>query len=112
MIEIEKFKCNDNHEASARERYWYEMLNSTVNMKIPNRSSKEYRSIYYSSQEKLDHCHNVQRKYYQENKQLILQCRKEKFKCSCGSLCRISDKSSHFKTKKHQSFINSQDTNL
>jgi hypothetical protein len=31
MIEIEKFPCNDNNEARARERYYYEQLNSTLN---------------------------------------------------------------------------------
>jgi len=31
MIEIEKFPCNDSNEATARERYWYDQLHSTMN---------------------------------------------------------------------------------
>ena len=42
MIEIEKYPCNDVNEASARERYWYETLNSTLNSNIPNRTHKEW----------------------------------------------------------------------
>jgi hypothetical protein len=30
MIEIEKYPCNDFNEARARERYWYEILNSKL----------------------------------------------------------------------------------
>ena len=42
MIEIEKYKCNDRNEAIARERYWYETLNSTMNTNYPSRSHREY----------------------------------------------------------------------
>lgn len=31
MIEIEKYPCKDFNEARARERYWYEILNSKLN---------------------------------------------------------------------------------
>ena len=43
MIEIEKFQdCNDINEASARERYWYELLNAKLNTNFPARNVKEY----------------------------------------------------------------------
>ncbi len=36
MIEIEKFPCNDRNEAAARERYWFEQLNTkNMNTKKP-----------------------------------------------------------------------------
>jgi hypothetical protein len=44
MIEIEKFNCNDRNEASARERYWYEILQAKLNMVYPNLTKKEYRT--------------------------------------------------------------------
>ncbi len=31
MIEIEKYPCNDGNEARARERYYYEFLNASLN---------------------------------------------------------------------------------
>ena len=31
MIEVEKYPCNDNNEARARERYWFELINANMN---------------------------------------------------------------------------------
>jgi hypothetical protein len=42
MIEIEKYPCNDNNEARARERYWYETLEASLNTRNPIQSKKEY----------------------------------------------------------------------
>jgi len=46
MSIIEKFPCNNIDEAKDRERYWIEKESSTLNVTIPNRSSKEYGQIY------------------------------------------------------------------
>ena len=35
MIEIEKYPCRDGQEARARERYWREQTNSTLNFRVP-----------------------------------------------------------------------------
>ena len=35
MIEIEKYACNDANEARAREHYWTQQLNPTMNMYAP-----------------------------------------------------------------------------
>ena len=45
MIEIEKFPCKDGNEARARERYWYEELNSSLNTIKPliTEDKKEYK---------------------------------------------------------------------
>ena len=42
MIEIEKCSFNDANEARARERYWIETLNSSLNVNTPSRTNKEY----------------------------------------------------------------------
>ena len=48
MIEIEKFQdCNDINEASAKERYYYEVLNAKLNSNCPGRNNKEYKKEYY-----------------------------------------------------------------
>jgi hypothetical protein len=41
MIEIEKYPCNDKHEAEKRERYWIETLKSSLNCYIPTRTQSE-----------------------------------------------------------------------
>ena len=46
MIEIEKYPCNDANELRARERYYYEQLKGTLNGNVPNRSKKEYLTMY------------------------------------------------------------------
>jgi hypothetical protein len=41
MVEIEKYPCNDANEACAKEREWYEKLNSSLNTIFPQRSVEE-----------------------------------------------------------------------
>ena len=40
MFEIEKFPCRDGQEARARERYWCEQTNSTLNSRVPIKTFK------------------------------------------------------------------------
>ena len=40
MIEIEKFPCNDENEAKARERYWLELLSANLNCTIQVEQTK------------------------------------------------------------------------
>jgi hypothetical protein len=71
MIEIEKYNCNDSNEAHARERYYYELLNATLNSQVPIRSNKEY---YEDNKEQIN---RTQKKYYENNKELIKQYKKK-----------------------------------
>jgi hypothetical protein len=48
MVAIEKYPCNDANESTTRERYWFERLNFSLNMNIPNRSQLEYYKQYQS----------------------------------------------------------------
>jgi CDGSH-type Zn-finger protein len=43
MIEIEKYPCDDVNEATKRERFYYEQLNSSLNTQIPLQSPAEWR---------------------------------------------------------------------
>ena len=53
------------------------------------------------------------RKLYREkNKDAILKKQKEKYNCDCGSVIRKSDKSRHYKSKKHQDFYYNINTPL
>jgi hypothetical protein len=65
MIEIEKYPCNDSNEARARERYYIELLNCTLNNIIPTRTPKEYRM---TNKKIIDEYH---KNYRTTNKELI-----------------------------------------
>ena len=60
MIQIEAFPCENGNEARARERYWYETLQASMNSRIPFRSHEELIEIqrerdkerYYSNKDK------------------------------------------------------------
>ena len=67
MIEIEKYPCNDINEASARERYYYELLNAKLNKNCPARNDKEY---YQDNKDKIQ-------EYRQNNKDKIQEYSKE-----------------------------------
>ena len=83
FIEIEKNEYNDK-DSAIRERYWIEELNANLNSLIPSRTDKEY---------------------YNKNKEIINEKRKEKIICKCG--CEISKRnlSKHFKSKLHQEYL-------
>ena len=66
MIEIEKFQdCNDINEASARERYYYELLNAKLNKNCPGRNDKEY---YELNKDKIQ---KINKEYREINKNKI-----------------------------------------
>ena len=45
--------------------------------------------------------------YQQKHKEQIAEKAKEKFECPCKSICRLSNKSQHERTKKHQNYLSS-----
>jgi hypothetical protein len=70
MIEIEKYPCKDANEARAREREWFERLNSNLNTQHPNRSVQEYQKQYKAdNREEIAIWH---RQHYAENREEIL----------------------------------------
>ena len=116
MVEIEKWPCNDGKEASARERYWYEQLNSSLNSVVPNRSMNE-RYIDLKESIKIlqkeyqiknkDKLKLLKQQYYQANKDEINIKTGIKQTCACGGKYTTGTKSIHSKTNKHQDYINS-----
>ena len=88
-----------------RERY-YIKNNKCINKKIPGRTMKEY------EKDNMEKIKQTKKQYRFDNKEKIKENYeknkekyKEKFTCDCGSIIRKYDKSSHYKTKKHQRFI-------
>jgi hypothetical protein len=133
MIEIEKYPCKDGNEARTRERYWYEQLQSNLNIIVPSRSQKEYcqlnkdkiqeykQTYYQENKAKLKYSYQI---YHQENKDKIKEYHKEyrqknkdnllkyqqkyhlqTFTCECGSLFSISHKPRHEKSQKHLKYL-------
>jgi hypothetical protein len=110
MVQIEHYPCNNRNEAGARERYWYELLNSNMNTQVPNRTLTEYMTQYYQDnrEDRLLKRH----KYYQKNREDILLKAKEKFKCECGGKYTYQNKTTHCKSKRHQKYILNNNTNI
>jgi hypothetical protein len=63
MLEIEKYPCNDSNEARSRERYYYELLNTSLNMIYPIRTCKEYK------QDNKEILKEKNKKYIENNKE-------------------------------------------
>jgi hypothetical protein len=123
MIEIEKYPCKDANEASAKEREWFEILNS-LNTHVPNGMSRhDYKtdsiqyhkdnrdilllqSIQYPKNNR-DQILIRKKQYYDNNRQKVMERANEKFMCQCGKEHSRSNKSYHFKTIFHLQYMNS-----
>jgi uncharacterized membrane protein (DUF106 family) len=73
MIEIEKYQCLDRNEACARERHFYETLNSTLNMVRPILTDTERTNYYQDNKNKFE---EYQTQYREENKTKIAEYQK------------------------------------
>jgi len=97
---VETFPCNSKEELHSRERYYIEN-NECINSNIPLRKDKEYR---HDNKERIS---QYKKKYHENNREKILERAKLNLhNCECGSTIRYAEKSRHFKTKKHQDFLN------
>ena len=88
-----------------RHREMSTKYNNENKEKISIRKKKKY-------QENKEQISIRRKKRYQENKDNILKMldkrKKDKINCECGSYIRKSDYNKHLKTKKHQTYIQSQ----
>jgi len=75
IVEIEKYPCNDKQELHKRERFYIELLGSTLNSNLPTRSPKEYIKEYRENNKAKLKEYDKQR--YQNNKNEILEQQKE-----------------------------------
>ena len=85
MIELESYPCSKIQEATSRERYWYETINSSMNMQYPGRSHKESKD---------------------ELKKIVIHC-------ECGQIFLHPQKARHLKkSNKHHNYLNSLNSNV
>lgn len=101
MVEIEKYPCADKREAEAREQHWMDTLNSTLNERKSFRTEEE-KKIQKQQCNKKRRLNNIDKIKAQQN---------EKHNCICGGKYTQIHKAAHFRTKKHQSYLQSQLTN-
>ena len=90
MIEIEKYPCKDGNEAKARERYWHEKLNSSLNAFLPiifedevqdkiKEKSRKYRERHGHKVEYRVKKNENQRIYRELNREKINQRKREAY---------------------------------
>ena len=52
----------------------------------------------------------MRKKWYEKNKEQIIQKQKEKITCECGAIVSTGYLSNHEKTKKHQDYMYSKES--
>lgn len=96
---IKLYPCSCKSELEREEGQYIREMNC-VNKRIAGRTKKEYTKEY-----KKDNKVKLairDKKYREENKEKT----NEKFKCECGGQYTNVNKLKHFKTKKHQKYLN------
>jgi hypothetical protein len=124
MIEIEKFPCTNEREATARERYWMERLESNLNSILPQITNDEIKlnkSIYIKEYYELnkDNLLSYQKTYREENDEKIIERSKNYYIrkrneiltkqgeikiCGCGKQYTKNHMKRHLNSNFHQNY--------
>jgi hypothetical protein len=107
---IEDYNCNSKRELEIRERFHIENTINCINKNLPTRNNKEYKMAhreaisermkeYYKSNK------DVISANYQANREAILEKRKIKITCECGSVIIKGNSQRHKKSIKHTDYI-------
>ena len=88
IIQLEEVEFNTKHELLVRERYFFELLNASLNMQVPNRT-----------------CAESKRNYAIEHRNEIYAKQNISHNCVCGGLFMNRNKSVHFATNKHLLYL-------
>ena len=106
---------NDINEATARERYYYELLNAKLNTNCPGRNVKEYKENNkdkfkeYRENNK-NKMQEYNKEYYEKNKDKINAILKTPYICDiCNGMYIHNNRVRHINTKKHQTALNNND---
>ncbi len=110
---IENFPCNNEYELEDREaEYIISNWDSCVNKNIPGAQrraggEKEYQKKY--NVENKDQIKEYNKQYREKNKHELNAKKRQKVTCNlCGSTCTRNGIAKHKKTKKCQSFVQSE----
>jgi hypothetical protein len=94
---IEYYPCNTKEQLHSREGHFIRER-ATLNKRIAGRTKKQFYETHKTE------IAERQKQYYKDHKEEIAERRGRIFECPCGSKCRWSDKSKHFKTRKHLAY--------
>ena len=110
MVLIETYPCKTKEELYAREQYYIENF-PCVNKNIPkhtveSRKAKNAECAKKWREENREYNLQKKREYDLANKEAIQAARSVRVDCDCGGKYTISHKATHFKSKRHQNFLN------
>ena len=107
MILIENFSCINYLEAYERERYYYDILNSTLNTLIPGRIDKKYYMLKTKNKRLA-----YQKEYTEKNKDKIINYQKE-YKTKNKDIIKEYSKKNYIlnKEKKKEYYIKNKEKN-
>ena len=115
---VENYSCLCKKQLESIERVYIENY-KCINKVVVGRIRKETMKADYEKHKKkrlkyaeeyrnnnLKKVSECKKKWYQKNKENILNKIKEKFDCECGGKYTRAHKVRHLKTKKHQNYLN------
>ena len=95
IVLLEQYPCNSKLEMLMRERYWFEILEATLNSRYPNRTQKEWEEA------NAEHIKKYKKEYRETNAEKIKKYKKQRVKCECGAEVTSSHLAEHRKSNKH-----------
>lgn len=90
MVEVEKYSATDKKDLHKRERYWIELLKTTLNKTVPTRTQKEY------IEENKSRTQKVCKEYREKHKDTLKKQKKEWAEANKES---IAEKSKEYRQK-------------
>jgi len=112
IVLLEEFPCENNDQLRAREQYYKETIKSNNKINPYNGLTKQERckKYYEGNREYFKNYYEENREYfknyYEENQEKINQ----KHTCPCGGNFTTSHKAHHYKTLKHQAYVQANST--
>ena len=106
MIIVKEFPCNSDTELRIEERRQMDLLGGELNTNRPFITEEERKiSVIQYQKKNKDKVIGYKYKYTESNKEKIKEYKNKKFECKCGGKYTQSNKSMHFKSKKHINYI-------
>ena len=103
IVKLQDINCKE--DLFKTERRWVEKLGATLNKNIPSRSQREWND---ANRDYHKHYYRANKDTYnQPKKEKLVDCRKERVTCACGSCVLKVNLSQHHTSKKHLNFLES-----
>ena len=106
IVLLENVCANSKDELQAREKHYIKIM-KCINKCMPtitHEENLEQKRLYHHKNK--SHLNKLSKIYYENNTDILLEKRKLKYNCECGTICGMYGKQEHFRTQKHQKFIN------